>query len=163
MSKNLGPRDIDNKGLRGAMSWLVPTVTASTIIAHGTGCGQGQMSQPVCGILVWLGSPVRGEHAQCGYGVAIAPGGNVWPRLWFPTNECRCVLLYASLWGAIQTSHWNVPSSPNFSVKNLGLVQPGCGATLPGVYGKSQQRWLHGNSLSEVRGPSRDCRRVEFS
>ncbi len=31
------------------MGWLLPTVTASTMIAHGVGCGQGYMSQWGCG------------------------------------------------------------------------------------------------------------------
>ncbi len=38
-----------NKELRGAAIWLVPTVTASTMVARVMGCGQGQMSQWTCG------------------------------------------------------------------------------------------------------------------
>lgn len=57
------------------MIWLVPTVTASTMIAQVMGCAQGKMSQPDCGnFLSGREVPVRGEPAQCSYSVATVPG-----------------------------------------------------------------------------------------
>ena len=44
-SKELRCQNPRNKGLRGAASWLVPTVTVSTMIARGMGWAQGWMSR----------------------------------------------------------------------------------------------------------------------